>query len=689
VVLTFIVLLITLVLYDLLTVFHLNTFIKLNKTENTSYQYQKELNNLNNYLAVIGVAENGFFTKYNQKYIANFPLYKDSCLNSIAKLKAIKGLSKDIITQLNVLQQLTINRISITEKIYNLILANKIAEAKKIQQSGTGGEWRMKTKDMIIDLENKLYTSQEKINELEDENNASIKQNLLVLGLLALITISLLLFRLYKRINKSQQLNNSLEQLVNERTQTLIEQNTKLNIIYGASPIYLLELNKEGHIISANKPLAQQSKNELIGKKITELIHLKTTIDFDDILIDVFENKYHREATFTIQNNNKIFTYLGYYAPITINHQVKSVLLTVLDITELKEKQIKSNELSAIIENSSFCVGMAAITNRKTLYLNKAFRKLLGVSDKDDLSSFYAFNFYSEKGLGIIKDAFIKVAKYGYWFGENEMQDLSGKKIPVYQSLLLHTNENNVPTHTSTTVVDLTELKEKEYELIKMNSELIDIYNKLQNIREEERSEIARELHDDLGQFLTILKFDTTWLKDHLTINNETIKAKLENIIENTQNTINTSRRLMNTLNPNMLDDMGLLATVKWHVHTYEKSTGLAINLNCFPEKMEFAKKVNRCIYRIIQEGLTNIIRYAKATKVEITIEYENKEVAIEIKDDGIGFDTSKIDGHKSHGISGMKDRVMALEGSFTINSAINKGTTIKVLLQNAPLKEN
>jgi two-component system, NarL family, sensor histidine kinase NreB len=124
-------------------------------------------------------------------------------------------------------------------------------------------------------------------------------------------------------------------------------------------------------------------------------------------------------------------------------------------------------------------------------------------------------------------------------------------------------------------------------------------------------------------------------------------------------------------------------------VSTYEKSTGLAISLTCFPETIEFSKKVNRCIYRIVQESLTNIIRYAKATKVEITIEYENKEVAIEIKDDGIGFDISKIDGHKSHGISGMKDRVMALEGSFTLTSVVNKGTTIKVLLQNALLKEN
>jgi signal transduction histidine kinase len=251
--------------------------------------------------------------------------------------------------------------------------------------------------------------------------------------------------------------------------------------------------------------------------------------------------------------------------------------------------------------------------------------------------------------------------------------------------MIMHTDSLG-NKYISITAVDLTEKKKTENELLKTNAELLELYNRLQSIREDERSEIAKEVHDELGQYLTMLKIDSLWLLEHLNTVDKLFEQRLKNLAANTQYTIDTSRKLMNTLNPGMLQDMGLTATMQWHARTFINSTSIPVLLDIIPAEINFNPKINLCLYRIFQESLTNVLRYANASKVNAVLIYypDIKEVTLEINDNGVGFDTSKINSLHSHGINGMKERVAALKGIFKITSVPEKGTSVFVKINNA-----
>lgn len=734
-----------------------------------------------------------------------------------------------------------------------------------------------------------------------------------------------------------KQLNQTLEKRIQTQTSAILKQNAKLNAIYASSPIYLIELNKEGKIISLNRVRdSNRHPSEFISKDISELIQLETGEDIDNILYEVFTNKIQREASVFTINSKEIRYYKGFYTPVIDKYEVNSVLLALLDVTDLKKaentlitqkqfyetilnnipsdiavfdnehrylfvnpKGIKDEEirkwiigkrdedyvklrnksedvikdrrrvfnetintkklasyeeeiikpdgskeyimrymhpylnangevelvigyglniselkqekqqvalLNATIENANAYVGICDLEGNY-IYLNPAMKAAFEVDDNVDVKTlsvkqfgsnqskkiianknqelftnkkwsgenvwksnsgkllnvyqvatilaidgidkyvavtaidithlknqldetlrlteiinrsqaFFAMSdlqgnilflnnaakkilelplnnapidninfeaFRTDEGKAIIEVARKSVIEKGEWAGENYYKTPSGKEIPVLQTMIMHTDSLG-NKYISITAVDLTEKKKTENELLKTNAELLELYNRLQSIREDERSEIAKEVHDELGQYLTMLKIDSLWLLEHLNTVDKLFEQRLKNLAANTQYTIDTSRKLMNTLNPGMLQDMGLTATMQWHARTFINSTSIPVLLDIIPAEINFNPKINLCLYRIFQESLTNVLRYANASKVNAVLIYypDIKEVTLEINDNGVGFDTSKINSLHSHGINGMKERVAALKGIFKITSVPEKGTSVFVKINNA-----
>lgn len=216
---------------------------------------------------------------------------------------------------------------------------------------------------------------------------------------------------------------------------------------------------------------------------------------------------------------------------------------------------------------------------------------------------------------------------------------------------------------------------------IEINTSLLEKYTQLLEIREKERNNITKIIHDDLGQYLTMLKLNASWLKDHLVVDQKEEQQKIDSLLIYAQNAIDASRKLITSIQPNMLDSIGLISTLNWYITTFSQSTGVAVNLQVEPNHINFFEKVNLCIYRILQESLTNILRHANATKVDITLIHKNGQLNLTIKDDGVGFDMNTIDSSKHHGLKDMQERVYALGGNITILSQLNEGTVIKVEL--------
>ena len=150
--------------------------------------------------------------------------------------------------------------------------------------------------------------------------------------------------------------------------------------------------------------------------------------------------------------------------------------------------------------------------------------------------------------------------------------------------------------------------------------------------------------------------------------------------------TINTVRKLTMDLRPAMLDDLGLIPAVEWMIKGVQKRVGIKTKLTVKPSRLKLGPDLSLTIFRIIQESLTNVIRYAQATRVQIVLEKEPGCLDLMIKDNGIGIQQKQIKSHYSLGLVGMKERVMSYGGKLEITGEKNKGTTITVFF--SPLKK-
>lgn len=234
--------------------------------------------------------------------------------------------------------------------------------------------------------------------------------------------------------------------------------------------------------------------------------------------------------------------------------------------------------------------------------------------------------------------------------------------------------------------VDISERKKAQEVMEETSEQLRQLTAHLLNVREEERKRIGREIHDELGQQLTAIKMDVAWIDKKTAPENEAFKTKLKNVITLLDGGNQSIRRILNELRPVILDDYGLLEALKWQGQQFTKNTGIPITFKTTETQIKIAEEVATCVFRVFQEALTNITRYAKAGKVVISLDIDEDNVLLNIEDDGKGFDPELTKTKKSFGILGMKERVASLNGNFELFTAPGSGTKIKISL---PLKEN
>jgi len=181
---------------------------------------------------------------------------------------------------------------------------------------------------------------------------------------------------------------------------------------------------------------------------------------------------------------------------------------------------------------------------------------------------------------------------------------------------------------------------------------------------------------------------DAAWIGNQVGTENTKLNDRIEQFKSITDDTVKTSRRLYNYLYPQMLDDIGLVGTINWHANSYIRPNNIAFNFitELTEEILPQYHRIWLGLYRIYQECTTNILRYADAKTINISLDINGQSIEMSIQDDGIGFEISKVDTKVHHGLLGMRERVYSLGGNININSVVNKGTTITV---NIPLVES
>lgn len=239
---------------------------------------------------------------------------------------------------------------------------------------------------------------------------------------------------------------------------------------------------------------------------------------------------------------------------------------------------------------------------------------------------------------------------------------------------------------------DISEPKRAEKRLRDSHEQLRELSARLQAVREEEKTRIAREIHDELGQALTGLKMDLAWLSSkvsHRCSSRDRRSTRREHdklLVEKTRSmsklvdsTIERIRKISTELRPAVLDHLGLLAAIEWQAREFQTRTKIPCKISSSLEERDFDQQRATALFRIFQETLTNVSRHAHATKVHVNLTQNVRHLILQIHDNGKGITHSKISSPKSLGLVGMHERATLLGGEFTINGVPRKGTTVTV----------
>jgi signal transduction histidine kinase len=213
-------------------------------------------------------------------------------------------------------------------------------------------------------------------------------------------------------------------------------------------------------------------------------------------------------------------------------------------------------------------------------------------------------------------------------------------------------------------------------------------YRDLQEVRENEKSKLARDIHDELGSILVALKMDASWVERRLARAEPAVTEKLGRMLTTLDEGVAIKRRMIEELRPSLLDNLGLGAALEWQANEVCRRANLDCHVKIPENELPIAKEVAIALFRIVQEALTNVLRYANAKNLWLELAPAPGGARLTIRDDGVGLTAAVPDSKLSHGIPGMRERVISLGGEFSIHGVEGSGTTIEIFVpftQEAP----
>ena len=468
--------------------------------------------------------------------------------------------------------------------------------------------------------------------------------------------------------------------------------NQKLLLHLTNSPLAVIEWDTE-LVITSWSPQAERifewNTSEVVGKKIED-INLVFEADKQQVLsvIDGLLTGSLNRLINVNRNTTKTgrVIYCEWYSSILKddNGNVISCMSLIQEVTEQKKFQdaltFSEQQLSLIYNSSSDIIFLLAVIEERYQFIsvNDAFKDATGLTS-DQILNRYVEEVIPQSSLQQVltkyKEA-IETKKTVHW--EEVSEYLGGTKTGFVSVTPVYDN-NQKCIRLVGFIHDVTKNKLAELELREKNEELRLLSAHLQNIREEERTNIAREIHDVLGERLTGLRLNISWIERQLPSSLDNIKEKFAGLIHTVDDTIKTVRKISTELRPSILDDFGLIDALEWQASEFAKTTRINCKVKSFLTDNIDSKQIVITLFRIFQESLTNILRHAEAENVWAQLLPQGNKIELTITDDGVGMNMEAVKGKQTLGLMGMKERVLMVNGEFTISSEPGKGTRIAV----------
>jgi PAS domain S-box-containing protein len=463
-------------------------------------------------------------------------------------------------------------------------------------------------------------------------------------------------------------------------------------------------LDPEGRVMTWNESAARikgYRPEEIIGQPIA-VFYTPEEIERDEPRLNLeaaAATGSHSSAGWRVRKDgSRFWAEIVFTAIYDQQHRLQAFAKITRDRTEQKIAQEKIAYFARLIEDTSDAIFSTDSKGAINTW-NRAAESLFGYSAAEVIGRPATDLMRPQMSEDVQEPIRRQLEEKGYWKGEIVYQDSGGEKHTILQSVSDTRDAEGNPGGYVIVGRDVTQWKkveeqlrqfnisleaqvmEKTAEISQSNEELRALAKHLQDIREEERAAMAREVHDELGQQLTGLKMDLALMARKIPVESkEWLLAQTQTTLALVDDTIRTVRKMASELRPSILDDLGLVAALDWQGQEFMKRSGISTSFHSNQPGIELPAAVSIGLFRICQESLTNVARHSGAKKVGITLAWETARVSLVICDDGRGIDLQQQDKNgKTLGLLGMKERALMMGGTLTIDSRPGAGVTLAV----------
>lgn len=454
-----------------------------------------------------------------------------------------------------------------------------------------------------------------------------------------------------------------------EKYRTLVEQASDAIMIADPSSLLFTQVNSMACTMSG------YSREQLLTMTIPEVVIFRK----EDPPLRIDEIK---EGVSIIQER-LLKRKDGSGVPVEINAtRLKNgnLLSIVRDITERKNAERalleSENHLRTILDNEPECV-MILSKRGELVDMNPAGLAMIQADDLNEIKRTEVFDLVDESHRESFKLLHSNVFKGIIGKLEFRIKGLKGRKLWMETHAVPFRDTRGKIISLLAVTRDITERKNAEEKVSQYTNQLKELTAHLQHVREEERAALSRELHDELGQQLTAIKMDLSWLNNK--VETDQLKSKLQETMNLLHETVSTLRRINSELRPSLLDDLGLFPALEYQANEFSKRYNILCSIDISIDEPEFKKDYDIAIFRIFQETLNNIAKHAKASEINVEVKTEKGRFNLTVVDNGKGFDTNDQRKRRSFGILGMTERAMMMSGSLHVKSSPGKGTTLRL----------
>ncbi len=485
-----------------------------------------------------------------------------------------------------------------------------------------------------------------------------------------------------------------------EAERALSTSETRFRRLYLHTPALLHSIDPSGRLLSVSDYWSEvlgYSREEVLGRNLTDFMTSESKERAEHSVIpQFFQTGFCKDVAYNfIKKDGRIIdVLLSAIAEYDDQGRITRSLTVLVDITELKQTEKKLKEAGE--ELTRYSQNLARQVRERTTEISNILRYTPAVVYlKDTEGRYLLINSRFEKLFGVHLDA-VRGKKDKDFLEQTTAKQFEKNDNQVLQTLDPLQVEEQIPQkdglHTYISVkfplfdddgtvigvggiaTDITELKKAQNKLRLMSTNIV-------SSQERERTAIARELHDELGQALTALRMDAVWLSKKMEGQQSDAALRAQEMAELIDKAIDEVRNMAVRLRPGVLDDLGLIAALEWLVDDFEKRFSIPCTFR-HQDLPAINDMASTAVYRITQEALTNAARHADASHVEVNLALKGRELCLTIQDNGKGFDPEAVNEPEGLGLAGIRERASLMNASIAIHSISEQGSHIEVRFQ-------